>query len=88
MPEAFVEPSSAARISSSFPTRAGAAESMSATAPATCGAAMLVPLSVWKLPSGQAERTSTPGAEMSGFTAFEKGDGPRELKSAIRPPES
>src|SRR5262249_8916488 len=58
----------------------------SAAAPATCGAAMLVPLrSPHGPPSfdGSDEITSTPGAATSGFISSESGVGPADEKSAI-----
>src|SRR5262249_31943005 len=56
-----------------------------ATAPATCGVAMLVPLQScadhWS--SGRDERMSTPGAVTSGFIKSEIGVGPADEKPAI-----
>jgi hypothetical protein len=56
-------------IASTLPARAGFAEMISATTPATCGPAMLVPLRLEYALSALrvAERIPTPGAEMSGF---------------------
>ena len=58
----------------------------SATAPATCGAAMLVPSQAAQSPSrrGSDERICTPGAATSGFSWRLIGVGPPEEKSAIR----
>ena len=53
----------------------------SAAAPATCGEAMLVPEEAVQ-PLGTEERTSTPGAETSGFSRSEIAVGPTEEKSA------
>src|SRR5690242_21040183 len=55
--------------------------SRTATAPATCGAAMLVPLSVAYPPSGTDEATSSPGAVTSGLKFKEYGAGPSDEKS-------
>ena len=55
----------------------------SATAPATCGAAMLVPDSVVYWAPGAAERTLTPGALTSGFSCSESGVGPLEENEAM-----
>ena len=54
----------------------------SAAPPATCGAAMLVPERVPKLPPGWAESTSTPGAVTSGLSARPSGVGPLAEKLA------
>src|SRR5712691_4024644 len=61
--------------------------SSSAAAPATCGAAMLVPFLDSHEPSraGTDESTFTPGAVTSGFRASETGVGPAEEKYAIWP---
>src|SRR5918992_5737369 len=58
----------------------------SAAAPATWGAAMLVPEKPAHVPlrAGTEERIWTPGAETSGFSWREIGVGPAEEKSAIR----
>src|SRR5690606_32176165 len=75
--------SSIALVWSTSPTRSGAADHSSATAAATCGAAIEVPSpSAYRSP-GTAERTATPGAEMSGLTR--PSSPPRLEKSAIRP---
>ena len=57
----------------------------SAAAPATWGAAMLVPLKLAQSPSrrGTEESTSTPGAVTSGFIRRESGVGPLDEKEAI-----
>ena len=59
--------------------------SSSAAAPATCGAAMLVPLNDAHEPScaGTDDVMSTPGAETSGFIWSEIGVGPLLEKPAI-----
>ena len=65
--------------------QSGWRSSSSATAPATCGVAMLVPLSwphVW-LEVGSDETTLTPGAVTSGFICSETGVGPADEKPAI-----
>ena len=56
----------------------------SAAAPATCGAAMLVPLNDVQVPSrgGTEDVMSTPGALTSGFSSSEIGVGPPLEKSA------
>ena len=54
----------------------------SATAPATCGAAMLVPDSATKLRPGAAETIATPGALTSGFSCSESGVGPLDENEA------
>ena len=59
--------------------------SSSATAPATCGAAMLVPDSVVYWAPGAAERTFTPGALTSGFSCSESGVGPLDENHATTP---
>lgn len=53
--------------------------------PATCGAAMLVPLNSAKRPlsSGIDERIPTPGALTSGFSCCETGVGPLDENEAI-----
>jgi hypothetical protein len=58
-----------------------------AAAPATCGAAMLVPEKVSHVPSraGTEERMPTPGAVTSGLRRSETGVGPDDEKLAIRP---
>src|SRR5258708_5091486 len=69
---------------------------MSATEPAVCGVAMLVPLIVayigpefasahTRLAVGAAARMFTPGAEMSGLICPNPCTGPLELKSAVSP---
>src|SRR5690349_19239741 len=55
----------------------------SAAAPATCGDAMLVPLSAAQSDLGSDESTFTPGAVTSGLSCSEYGVGPTEEKSAI-----
>src|SRR4029077_346072 len=55
----------------------------SAAAPATCGAAMLVPLKIAQRSCGCAERMLTPGDETSGLKPSETGVGPAEEKSPI-----
>ena len=57
----------------------------SAAAPATCGDAMLVPLSRPNVPSlfGSDDSTDTPGAVTSGFICSDTGVGPPEEKPAI-----
>src|SRR5262245_58561184 len=61
-----------------------------ATAPATCGEAMLVPLNRAHVPweAGTEDATPTPGAATSGFMRSDTGAGPAEEKDAIRPPTS
>ena len=54
----------------------------SATPPATCGAAMLVPESVAYESPGAAEKIETPGALTSGFRRSESGVGPLEENEA------
>ena len=63
---------------------------MSPAAPATCGAAMLVPLYSAQRPalSGTEERTLIPGAVTSGLRRSESAVGPAELNVAIVPPSS
>ena len=58
----------------------------SAAAPATCGAARLVPLALSQSPSdaGTDDRTPTPGAVTSGLNCSEYGVGPPEEKEAMR----
>ena len=56
--------------------------SSSATAPETCGAAMLVPERVPQ-PSGWDERMAVPGATTSGFSLKDRGVGPEEENPAI-----
>src|SRR5207244_5191913 len=53
-----------------------------ATAPATWGADMLVPLTSPKVRPGNDDRTSVPGAVTSGLKRSEYGVGPAEEKSA------
>src|SRR5699024_11364994 len=60
----------------------GCASFITATAPATCGVAILVPLSA-SYPSGTVLNTFTPGAIISGFNCQSTVTGPRELKGAI-----
>ena len=62
----------------------------SAAAPATWGAAMLVPLSSPKVPcfAGTDERIDTPGALTSGFSCSDMGVGPADEKLAITLRES
>ena len=55
--------------------------------PATCGAAIEVPVSAPYPPPGSADTTSTPGATTSGLST-PSGAGPRLEKSAIRPSRS
>ena len=55
----------------------------SAAAPATCGAAMLVPLKMAQRSCGCAERMFTPGEATSGLSRSETGVGPAEEKSPI-----
>ena len=57
----------------------------SATAPATCGAAMLVPLSSDHEASGVDERIDEPGAAMSGLSRSESGVGPADENDEIDP---
>ena len=61
--------------------------SRSATAPATCGDAIDVPLILPWPPcsSGNVEQMNPPGAPMSGFK-LRSGAVPKELKAEIRPP--
>src|SRR3954451_17808 len=64
------------------------AESRTAAAPATCGAAIEVPLiTLWppNCCTGHVERMSPPGALKSGFRPS-SAVGPHELKLEIRPP--
>jgi hypothetical protein len=77
---------SSAFVAAMFRLRAGNADQSRATTPATCGAAIDVPL---RFPNEvslelSAERTLTPGATTSGFTRFEPSavTGPRLLKPA------
>src|SRR5207248_1591774 len=58
-----------------------------AAAPETAGAAMLVPLSVPKVPCSSDESTFTPGADTSGLNRSEIGVGPADEKSATVPAE-
>src|SRR5699024_11247854 len=60
----------------------GCASFITATAPATCGVAILVPLSA-SYPSGTVLNTFTPGAIISGINCQSTVTGPRELKGAI-----
>src|SRR2546430_4677399 len=60
----------------------------SAQAPATCGVAIDVPLSVPYLSPGNDERMLTPGAAISGFIVRSFGVGPRDEKLAMLSPES
>ena len=53
----------------------------SAATPATCGEAMLVPLSVPNEAFGRDESTSLPGAVTSGLSRSDTGDGPAERTS-------
>src|SRR5262245_11047895 len=55
------------RVCVMSPMSDGAADSISATTPATCGAAMDVPLSEAYVLPGYADRTLTPGALMFGL---------------------
>ena len=57
----------------------------SATAPVTCGAAMLVPLSSDHEPSGVDERIDEPGAATSGLSRSESGVGPADENDEIEP---
>src|SRR5215207_43168 len=57
----------------------------SATAPATCGAAMLVPLSSDHSPLGTEERIDEPGAATSGLSRSETGVGPADENDEIVP---
>lgn len=66
----------------------GAADQSSATAPATCGVAIDVPLMVLYDEPGQVERMLTPGAEMFGFIEPSTRDGPKPEKFAIFPETS
>src|SRR5690606_4095531 len=59
-------------------TSDGAADHISATAPATCGEAIDVPVNAAYPPPGTDERTATAGAEMFGLIRLEShADGPR-----------
>src|SRR5258706_15460398 len=74
-------------VRSISPMRLGSADHNNTTAPTTCGPAIEVPLSAaYPLP-GTEDKTSTPGAAISGFMRFEPSavTGPRLLKSAILP---
>src|SRR5690606_16510333 len=75
--------SSRSRVASMSPIRAGDPAHSRATAPETCGAAIEVPEPMAKPPPGNEERTSSPGALMSGFTE-PSWPGPREENSATR----
>ena len=57
----------------------------SAAAPATCGVAMLVPLSWPQVPSlgGRDDRIDSPGAVTSGFCCSDTGVGPADEKLEI-----
>ena len=57
----------------------------SATAPATCGEAMLVPLSTDQSSSGVDERIDEPGAATSGLSRSETGVGPADENDEIEP---
>src|SRR5581483_6268984 len=95
-PPSRVVGSSFAAEGAGFPVRTGADFtwatvqsgcrcSRSAAAPATCGAAMLVPLNDAQVPScgGTEEVMSTPGAATSGFIPSEIGVGPPLENDAI-----
>lgn len=77
---------SSSRVPSTSPTSDGAADHMSATVAATCGAAMEVPLAS-AYPLGMLERTATPGAVRCGRTC-PSGAGPRLENGAMRPSTS
>ena len=75
--------SSSARVAATSPFSAGAADHISATVPATCGAAIEVPLKPAYPPPGTLERTFTPGAAMFGLMPPSMPDVPRLEKSAM-----
>src|SRR5699024_2658828 len=62
--------------------QSGCASFIIAIAPATCGVAILVPLSA-SYPSGTVLNTFTPGAIISGFNCQSTATGPRDLEGAI-----
>src|SRR4051794_16434446 len=59
-----------------------------AATPATCGDAMLVPLSAPNPAFGREESTSLPGAVTSGFSRSDTGDGPADENQLISGRES
>src|SRR5690606_39791272 len=69
-------------VPSTSPTSDGAADHISATVAATCGAAMEVPLAS-AYPPGTLERTATPGAVRCGRTC-PSGAGPGLENGAVR----
>src|SRR5439155_10629924 len=75
------------RSSTSFGFKSGCACSSSATAPATCGEDIEVPLRTPKPPcsSGSVDRIEPPGALMSGLK-LRSGASPYEEKLEINPP--
>src|SRR5436190_18451872 len=60
----------------------------SAATPATCGAAIDVPVIETSPPPRRAETICDPGAITSGFIASDAGDGPRQLNDATAPASS
>src|SRR5262245_37174232 len=72
---------SSAAVASTSRCSSALADQSSATVPATCGAAIDVPLN-HEYPPGTLEKTSTPGADTFGLTKSWK-VGPRPLKSAM-----
>lgn len=75
--------SSSADVWAMSPTRAGAADHMSATAPAVCGEAMEVPENAAYPPPSTADRTLTPGAARFGLMPLDAA--PRLENGAMAP---
>jgi hypothetical protein len=77
--------SSNVRVALMFRAKAGTSDQISATAPATCGEAIEVPLKLAYVFVGLPTllRTLDPGAAMFGFSSPPKADDPRLEKPAM-----